>query len=426
MTPQEKIARILRTKPEVILNMENKMSILTGKTKVIDKLIKENEYRINRTLSLLNCRSHKAENVSEDLITRLKRDDKTLYELFKRPSGFTAEGLKTLFNFALELANIRPLFVLKKDRAKEILRKNPPPNIIRILGYKDINELLKKEDLIEIFCALRFVETNEWMHKVFNRAYEKLNPEDFEKRKVRLRVLEGKWLDVAKKFVKKKYHNISHLKELGVIFVIPLKIDGSGETLRFFSLILHYLHEVDFYSKLFEKAAKAALSNNKASFGKSLISLLKGEVLEKLPKTREGTNWMIIQQYLAKNNKNDPRLFIPHVNPEALHWKKAELDISHLGKRFADIDIEIWLELDWIGAYFKSQNDGEELISFDLVDNVMALVKNGKKENIKYLYHHQEALWNKIFEEYMGEKNLEKLMVENFDKGFIDLCHQLK
>lgn len=414
MTSQEYIAKIFRTKTEVISEMEEKMSAITGKTGVIDNLVKENEHRISRTLALLNCHDYRAEIVHRALITKLQEDDRALYKLFKKPSGTTTKGLKTLFNFALELANIDKLFVLKKEKAEEILRKNPPPNIMKALKYENIDELLKREDLNEVFSALRFVETNEWMHKAFDGTYQNLSPDDFEKREVELRALSGKWMKVAEKFVGKKYHNLSHLKELGIIFVIPLKIDAPGETLRLFSLILHYLHEIDFYSKLFEKIAK------EIDFGKKLIFLLKGEVLEGLPRAKSrGMNWMIIQQYLAKHNENDSRLFIPHVNPEASHWQKAEQDMSNLGKRFEDIDLEMWLDVDWAGGFFKNKKGEEQLISFDLVDNVMALVQ--KEERIKYLYHHQEALWNKIFEEYMGPDELKRLMIENFDKGFIKL-----
>jgi hypothetical protein len=418
MTSQEYLAKIFRTKPKIIVEMDKKMSAISGKTGVLDRLVKENERRINRTLALLDCHNHRAENVSRTLIARLQRDDQALYNLFRRPSGTTTRGLRILFNFALELANIGPLFVLKKEIAEKVLRKNPPQNIISALKYRDVNELLVKEDLFEVFSALRFVESNDWMHRVFDETYKNLSPDDFEKRKVDLRVLSGKWLKIAEKFVKKKYHNISHLKELGVIFVIPLKIDTPGETVRLFSLILHYLHEVDFYSKLFKKEAK----NN--DFGKRIISLLKGEVLEKVKPVKKGINWLIVQRYLAKDNPNDPRLFIPHISPEALHWEKAEQDISHLGKRFINIDLEMWLELDWVGGYFKKSKVQspkskitEDLVSFDLIDNVMSLVK--KKEMAKYLYHHQEALWNHIFEEYIGKEKLEKLMIENFNKGYI-------
>jgi len=413
MTPQEKLAKILRTTPKVILSMEEKMSKITKKTNVIDDLIKENQKRIKRVLTYLDCKKIKAKNIRYALMDKLKNDDQKLYKLFKKPETTTNNGLKTLFNFARKSANIGFVYALKKEKAEEILRKNPPLNIIKAFKYKNIEELLEKEDLIEVFCALRFIESNKWMHEVFNKTYKKLDSNDFEKREVDLRVLSEKWLSIAKKFIKKKHHNISHLKELGVIFIIPLEINGSGETLRTFSLILHYLHELEFYSKLFEKASK------ESNFGKKIISLLKGEVLKGLPREKSrGINWLIIQRYLAKDNKDDPRLFIPHINPEALHWKKAEQDIEKFSKKFQNIYLQMWLELDWVGDFFDNKK-GKELVSFDLVDNAMALVK--KEQEIKYLYHHQEALWNKIFRAYMGDKNLEKLMVENFNKGYISL-----
>jgi len=419
MTPQEKLAKILRTDKNTVLDMEKKMFDLTQKSGIIGKIINENDEKVGEMLAFLNCPDYRAGSVFDALIRRVKEDDWILFEFFDKPSGTLAEDLKPMLDTALSLANIGPLFVLKKEKAEEILRKNPPPNIIKALNYKNIEELLKKEDLIEIFCALRFIESNEWMHNFFDKVYVKLTPNDFEKRKVDLRILSGKWLKIAEKFMEKKYHNVSHLKELGVIFIIPLKIDTPGETLRLFSLILHYLHEVDFYSNLFEMRAKATPLSNRASFGKSLIFLLKGEVL-KVSRPFDGKiKWLIIQRYLAKDNPNDPRLFIPHANPEALHWKKAENDISRFGERVDGVSLKRWYELDWVGGFFKEEEDGESLISFDLVDNVMSLVKRG--ERAKYLYHQQEALWNKIFEEYMGINNLEKLIIENFDKGYISL-----
>jgi hypothetical protein len=412
MNSQEYITKIFRTKPEIIQKMEEKMNAITEKSEVLDKIIKENEHRISRTLSFLNCRDYSAENISLALITKLQKDDRAVYDLFKKPNGTSPESHQTLFNFAFELANIDRLFVLKKSVAENLLQKNPPQNTTQALGYKDVNELLEKENIYEIFATLRFMESNEWMHKFFDEDYKNLVPEDFEERKAQLIVL-PELLKIAEKFVKKKYHNVSHLKELGVLFIIPLKIETPGETLRVFSMVLHYLHELEFYSRLFRKAT---LNEN---FSQRLISLLKGENPEINVFESDGSKWLIIQQYLAKDNPNDPRLFVPHLNPEALHWKKAEQDISNLGKRFSNIDLELWLDLDWVGGFFKNKNDQEELISFDLIDNWMALVN--KDQQFKYLYHHQEALWNQIFEEYLGPDSVEKYLLDNFDKGFIEL-----
>jgi hypothetical protein len=412
MKSYEYIAKIFRAEPETIKEMEEKMNVATGKSGILDNIMKENEHRVSRTLSFLGCHDYTVENISLALVTKLQKDDRAVYELFKKPDGSSVEGYKTLFNFAIELANTDPLFVLKEEVAKDILRKNPPPNTIKALGYKDVEELLAKEDLYEIFAAFRFVENNEWMHKTFDETYKDLTSDDFEERKVRLIVLSEKWLKIAEGFIKKKYHNVSHLKELGAVFVIPIKIDTPGETLRVFSMVLHYLHETEFYSKLFRKASLSG------DFSGKLISLLKGEILD-APKNPDKMVWPIIQRYLAKDNPNDPYLFIPHINPEALHWKKTEQDISNLGKRFSNIDLELWLDLDWVGGFFKAKSGNEELVSFDLIDNWMGLVN--KDQDLKYLYHHQEALWNEIFEQYMGSDELEELMLANFDKGFIEI-----
>lgn len=413
--PSEKISQILRTKEEVVLALEEKMSKITGKKSILEKIIAENDMYVDLILHQLSLhRNPSASEVHNALIQKFKKDDKRLYEILRKPDGYTADGSKTLLNFARELAQIPDLFVLKKDVAREIIKKNPPPNIMSALGYSTVDELLEKEDFDQLFCSLRFVETMEWMHKNFDAAYSNLKESDFEFRPVKLIVLDEKWLKIAEKFVKKKYHNVSHLKELGVIFVIPLKIDTPGETLRLFGLILHYFHEVDFYSRLFQKYIK------EPNFIERMKSLLRGDVLEIPPLAPEKANWLIIQRYLAKDNANDPRLFMPHVNSELIHWEKAETDIARFAHRFYEYDLTFWANLDFVGDVFGQDGGIGDLIGFNLLDVTMGLVM--EKHGIKYMYHQQEAMWSKIFFEYMGGMDkAEEIVIENFEKGFISL-----
>jgi len=44
-----------------------------------------------------------------------------------------------------------------------------------------------------------------------------------------------------------------------------------------------------------------------------------------------------------------------------------------------------------------------------------------EKEMIKYLYHHQEAMWNRIFIGYLGEAELENQLKANLLSGFTQL-----
>jgi len=74
--------------------------------------------------------------------------------------------------------------------------------------------------------------------------------------------------------------------------------------------------------------------------------------------------------------------------------------------------------MDWVGGIF--QNGKEDIISFDLEDNAMSLVSFMEGKNETFNYHQREAMWTRIFSEYVGgEEEMEKLLIENFDKGII-------
>lgn len=413
--PCEKFARIIRTDKDTLRGICARMGEITGKKDVLNDLVAVNEIKIKECLKRLELRENaSAFKIYSALIKKIKRDDRNIFKLFREPSFATFEGAKTLISFAIESANMGNVFALKKEKAVEFLRRNPPKNIIKNLNYRDVEELLAKEDLFEIFSALRFAEERKWLNEVFFKAYEELKPSDFEERKIELRVLNGKWLTMAQVFLKKKYHNISHLKELGIIYVIPLELKIPGETIRSFALILHYLNEINFYSRLFRKYAE-----DKKTFAQNLISGLRGDVLdERLPDGKK-MNWMLVQRYLAKEDEFDWRLFEPHVNPEAIHWTKAENNLAALSKRFPELELDFWQDLDYVGDFFKTETGIEVLVSFNLIDTAMSLVQ--EKDMIKYLYHHQEALWNKIFSTFVGEEESERLIIDNFMRGYIQL-----
>ena len=132
-------------------------------------------------------------------------------------------------------------------------------------------------------------------------------------------------------------------------------------------------------------------------------------------------SWRIVAKYLAKNDPNDPRLAEPHISPEAWHYTKAALAINQFAKRFPETGLAFWQGLDVVGEYFPVDNSKEEnLISFDLFDNGISLLQQIGFES-KYLYHQQEALWNEVFINYLGQGELDKIMMENLDKGYISL-----
>lgn len=415
--PYEKIAKILRTDKDVVRIVDERLSSVIGKNNCLERIIEKNEALMQDRMKQLRVKEFNSKDIYSALIKKAKLDDEKLSEHFWFTNFERETGASVLIASAISLAKIPKGFFLKREVAHEFFINEPPPNMMAYFKVQKPEELLKKYDLFEIYSALRFVEDKDWLNNIFFKQLKNITPADFEERDIEVKVLHGEWLNVASKFLKKKHHNVSHLKELGVIFIIPIPIDSSGETMRLFSLVLHYLHEVNFYSNLFRKYAK----ENASEYASKLASALRGDVLdERFPEEDRGKKWMIVQRYLAKDDLFDWRLFEPHVNPEAIHWTKAAQDIAHLGGDHNELGLDFWKDLDFVGDYFTDDSGIEDLVSFNLIDAVMSLVK--QKDMVKYLYHHQEALWNQIFMEYFGYEETERLIVDNFDKGYIALA----
>lgn len=417
MNALEKLAKILRADKDNLKKMETRLAFVTGKSGILERVVEENELAAQKRLARLGLGENpRAIDVHEALVKKVQSDDDKIVKSFKNPNCAKRTDCDEVLRVLKKMSGSRKGFFLKEAKAVQFLEKEPPKQVMGYLGYETVSQMLAKENLLEVYSALRFVEGGEWLNNVFFKQYEALTPADFEEREMEIKVLDEKWVGAADVFLKKKWHNISHLKELGVVFVIPATFGIQGELLRMISLVFHYLHEVPFYSDMFRRIAETPVT-----FASNLVSLLRGDVEERRLPENNKSLWYVVQRYLAKDDENDWRLFVPHINPEAMHWQKAEDDLVRLGIEHDGYaaDLEFWKNLDWVGDYFKDEGNNDVLVSFDLVDTVMGLVK--KKEMIKYLYHHEEALWNKIFTEYMGGDQLEKFSKEYLLEGYFEI-----
>lgn len=413
----DKLAKILRADKHALYKVDDRLSHVTGKTGVLEKIVEENESRIKESLLTLGVsRDASAKEVYDSLISKIEADDNLIFNALGGAVCNSQKDCSSILEVIKKAAEVNHGFFLKHEVAAKLLKNEPPKKVLEFLGYDSVDQMLAKENLLEVYSALRFLEGNEWLNEVFFKQYECLTPDDFEERKIVVHALDEKWNEVTRRFVMKKWHNISHLKELGVVFVIPISLGFSGELLRMMSLVAHYLHEVPFYSEIFKKIAEVP-----ETFSENFISLLRGDVLERHLPESERALFLVVQRYLAKDDENDWRLFVPRINPEAMHWVRAEEDLVKMAGQIDGFgkELEFWRNLDWVGEYFKDEVGNDILVSFDLVDTVMSLVK--QKELIKYLYHHQEALWNKIFMEYFNQEELEKFSKEYLLQGYFEI-----
>ena len=344
--------------------------------------------------------------VYHSLEARLESDIKRLVRIIGAEES-RSEDVEYLVPFMVKAANNvnfnRKVFVIKHESAKNLLRKMPPKALMEKLGYDDIESMFDHEDFSELYTALRFSEGPEWLNK-YDELFETVTPEDYEERDLKIVVMDhDKYVDLAAHFVKKKLHNVTHTKEMGVIVVTPMYAKTMrGLVLKTLPLLFHYMNEVKLYSTFFK------LKSKQPHFGKTIVSTLVADPSDASQIVGIKIHWRVIQKYLGKHKEDSISTvaFEPHVQPEDLHWRRAEDLLFEI-----DPELEFWKDRDYVGLIY----DGFP-VAFNLFD-VSFAYSNGESYENRYAYHFRESLWNEIFVRYMGFKNLASQVLEQLDNS---------
>jgi hypothetical protein len=305
---------------------------------------------------------------------------------------------------ALEMNVPRDGWFLKHEVAAQMLEHMPPEAIIDRLGYANAYDMVRSESIEEIFLALRFGQDADWLNQ-FNELYKKLVPEDFEAREIRLVPFDvKKWGNIAEHFIQKKLHNITNSKEIGAIAIMPMAIKRMpGIILKDLPLILHYYNEIRLYSAFFK------LIKTKRNFGELISETLIADPSTASIVKGQKVHWRVIQRYFGKLPKEQhPEIFEPHLQPEDLHWRKAEETLYEY-----DNELSFWKDLDFVGVF-----KGDDIVTFSLLD-VSFSYSNQLSYQERYIYHFRESLWNEVFARYMGQKTLEEQLLVKLDNEVI-------
>lgn len=381
---------------------------LTGKTGADTRLIADITRMAHENMRALglNPATSTGEEVYHALMSRVETD---MVRLTKIIGANDPEDVRHLVPYMVDAANKvkfnRQVFVLKHDKAKDLLREMPPKKLMKRLGYTDIEEMFEKEDFDEVYTALRFSEGADWLND-YNELFKTVTVDDYEERDLRILQMDHeKYVDLATHFVEKKLHNVTHTKELGTIVVVPMHARKMrGLVLKTLPLLLHYMNEIKLYSTFFK------LKSAQPHFGKTVVETLIADPGTKSQLVGKNIHWRVIQRYLARHKEDAAGkvAFEPHVQPEDLHWRRAEELLYEI-----DPELEFWKDRDYVGVYY----DGFP-VAFNLFD-VSFAYSNKEPYEGRYAYHFRESLWNEIFIRYMGFRNLAQQILEQLDNDMI-------
>jgi hypothetical protein len=339
-----------------------------------------------------------------------------LQELIKRHDAFLArkigakdpsdaqDVLVRLHKFVKIINVPKSAWVLKPTAAKRLLKSTPPKKVMKQLGYRSIDSMLKRESATELFAGMRFTESQEWLTN-FTKKYKKLQAKDFEVRPIEFLLLDAKkWGQSSGAHVRKSRHNITHMKELGVIAILPLPVERlNGLTITLLSLILHYVNEIRMYTTYFK------MQQVRSDFGGLIVEALVKDPHNHARVAGHNLHWRHIHRHFGKKDATRyPEVFEPHVQSEDLFWRKTEEILYRI-----EPALHFWFDMDFVAARTTRP------ISFNLLDNAVSYV-NGLKYGEQSMHHFRDSLWNEIYARYLGQSAMEYLVVRQLTKESVE------
>lgn len=380
-----------------------------GKPNVDVRLTAEIKQRVRRAVEALGLdpEDTSPKELYHALIGRVERDELALIRSLGGSDPSDVASVLPLLKRAVDSSKLpKKCWALKHSVAKKMLVKMPPKNVMKQLGYRSVESMIKRENPAEILAGLRFAESPTWLKK-FNQNYKTLHPSDFETRDVEIVIMDfGRWGKSAEDFVRRLRHNIAFLKEAGIIMVLPLPVKNlKGLTITSLPLLMAYINEIRLFSAYFKT------QQVKPNFGDILVQALNADIPATMTLSGHKLHWRVIQRYFGKlQDVSQPEIFEPHLQPEDLHWQTAEQSLLEL-----EPSLKFWHELDYAGVVDKGSP-----VSCNLTDVAISFVNNLPYEQ-RYTKHLQESLWNELFMRYMGQNNMERQVMSQLEDFMVDL-----
>lgn len=305
--------------------------------------------------------------------------------------GNVSDLLPRIHSFVDSIDMPKNVWAVKHSSIKKMLKSMPPKKVMKQLGYRSIDSMLKREKTDELMVGVRILESTTWQQKFISK-YSKLTPQDFENRDFKFLMLDGeKWGTQVSSFVKENHQNLTNLKEMGVVAILPLPITYlEGITLTLCVRLLHYFNQVRAYSNYFK------LHQVKPDFGYVLAETIQNDPSRHATMAGQHIHWKTVNQFLGQESSREhSALFEPHINPDDLFWRKAEEILYRV-----EPALHFWHDMDYVGVYID-----DKPLSFNLLDVSANLVN--KIEYPNHLNSHlKNALNNELNIRYFGSRTL--------------------
>lgn len=336
---------------------------------------------------------------------RIKHDDAQVRAVLELDDSVNSMDILTRVEEVIAAAEMpKSCFALKASVAKRLFKKKAPKNVMKRLGYRSLDSMLKHEPVSAIYAAAVIAESDTW-RRHFYEQYDGLRPSDFEMRPMHVIMPRSKkWDELAASFVGEQKHNLLTFKELGVIVMLPMVAHTEGLAITSLLLALNAMNDIRSYSSFIK------LQQVKPHFGEIVRSAVSDEPQISAELAGQPVTWRTIHRYFAKFQElSHPEIFEPHVQPEDLTWAQAEDVLAKLAPTLAF----------WQGTQSIALLHDGQPVSCNMLDVALSYY-NQLPFADRIVHFFRDTVWHELMTKYLNQRNLEMAVGQQLSYELVD------
>lgn len=338
-----------------------------------------------------------AKELYQVLLQRVGADDKRLERALQTRAATHVSAEARLIDgivHALEAeVQGQTVVALKTATTKRLLKKAPAKRVMKALGYRSFDSMLRQEAPSLIVATALHLETAAW-RKSWLDGYKQLKPSDFEDRKVTIVHPQAeRWRSVADKLVDEKAHTVLAVPEMGTLIILPLPTERpTGMVIATMALALQEVNAIVSAAN-YIRAAEV-----QADFGGRIKAVASEQVFLEAPHMPQALPWQLLQRYFATTKAIiNQDIFGPYVQAEDFVWKNIEAALARICPALAF----------WEGTAFVTFTHAGQTVSLNVIDAAINSCNQFTYE-VRTAYHAQQSLWHELCLRYLNHENIEQ------------------
>ena len=299
--------------------------------------------------------------------------------LIETTLGLTQENLpeqvvKTIVDFVHSNKMLRPSFFAKPAKLKSFIKKHPPKKVMKMLGYRSVDSLMKREASGFIISLARDIEGSDWQ-KEYLKFCSNFIGSDCSIQDIHVSIISAR----TRKHLDADKVDLSYLvrmsPESGSLSLVPPANRFKNDTITYAMAILDGIYQLRLQGNYYNY-----ISFGK-DFGKKYAKALFGGI-------RSGTGdensimWPALYKQVARTELDEPLIIDDVIE------KPAQLIMKHFK-----------LTLPW-DRFDDVVYGDKDLVSLNLMD-VVTNSSNNFYFDQRYIHSAQQEIWDKLSYEFL-------------------------